>query len=264
MAIKGKKKTKGRRPKAAAPKPVVVTPKQPLVARRWFQVVVVALIVAGIAGGIGYGFGHQSTLDEQAADEAATTKALTTYKKDADAALRNVGYPTKEGFGILTKLPTATAVRQGAVSDREVSGLAQSAIKEAKAANEGLNAIDVDKLIPGLQPTIADHIVGSRDEMAAAMEMYRQHAVLLKEAVASDGHVRTFLLEAAERLRGSANAVFSRGYNRFIGILKFYGLYTPPEQPGAPAGGLPGGLPAGIPEIPEGDSGAVPALPAGP
>jgi len=250
VAIKGKRKTKGRRPKAAAPKPVVVTPKQPLVARRWFQITVVAILTSGLALGIGYGFGNQSSIDASGRQRAAAMKALTSYRGEVDAALEDVGPPAPDGFQMLPDLPTADSVRSGEQSDRQAAQAARDAVKSTKAASAALQAIDVDRLKPGLPLLVTDAIVGSRDVMREGIEAMQRSALLLQRAAESEGVEQAYLLDAADQALAGAKKVFASGSQRYILTLSEYSLSSsassgPPGVPPGMPGPLPGGIPAG-------------------
>src|SRR5438309_4329329 len=97
MAIKGKRRTK-RRGVAAAPKPVYVRPKRPLLARRGFQIGALVVIVVGAAAAVTTALVIQHHQNQKNALKATETKIVHRFGASLDNDVSNIGQPFQTTF----------------------------------------------------------------------------------------------------------------------------------------------------------------------
>ena len=236
MAIKGKKRTRSRRPKPAAPKQSVVVPKKRFLSRRWVQVTAASLMALAVGLGFGYGFGKQSETTRKGAVRAKEREAATEYRDKVDAALKGVGSPdpaTGE-FVVLSDLSSGIEGLKGGGSDGAASRTAAESASKAKAAAKEIDQVDLTKLVEtdtSLPAAFTAPLFESQGDMAKGLELYQQAALNLKRAVQNDGTARSGFISAARKLSELGAAFFADGYEDYVAAQIEAGVYTPPVNP---------------------------------
>jgi uncharacterized membrane protein YgcG len=254
MAIKGKSKPRSRRAVTPGPKPVYVVPKKRLLARRGFQIGVLAVLVIGAAAGITYGLAHERS--QQRVQELAQREQDTigSYKTQIATVLGTSGLGQANqtnGFDVvptavslLGQLDPSKAPPKGALTTAQD---AESATKKAAAA---IDAIDTTKLLggKGFDATLVTTVQDSQTGMVNGLKLYEQIANTTALAIKASGSEQKDLVQVATNLIPTAKSLFDAGYQGYVEAQVSAGVYAPPTQPGVP-GGIPGaGIPgAGVP-----------------
>src|SRR5438067_2613796 len=143
MAIKGKRRRK-RRGVAAAPQPVYVQPKRPLLGRRWFQITALGVIVVGAAVSITIALIIQHHSNQKKAQEAAEVRITERFGTEIDNALSGVGQQFQDQF---TPFPTLSSdiasFKSGTLSASDASTKATGYAAAARTAYDTIQKIDV-------------------------------------------------------------------------------------------------------------------------
>src|SRR5947199_785145 len=125
MAIKGKGRSK-RRGVAAAPKPVYVQPKRPLLTRRAVWIPALAVLLAGTIVGIVMGLSSEHRHNQQRTLKAKETSIVDRFGHTIDSDLAGVGQPFQTQFQAFPDLTAdVTKLGSGQLS-------APDAVKEGK------------------------------------------------------------------------------------------------------------------------------------
>jgi hypothetical protein len=252
MAIKGKSKARSRRTVTPGPKPVYVVPKKRLLARRGFQIGVLAVLLIGAAAGITYGLAHERT--QQRAKELAQREQDTigSYKTQITSALGTPGLGQANQTSGFDVIPSAIALLgqldPSKAPPRDALKTAQDAEKATKTAAAAIDAIDTIKLLrdKGFDPTLVNVVQDSQTGMVNGLKLYEQIANAIALAVKANGTERKDLIKVATNLIPTAKGIFDSGYLDFTQAQIVAHVFAPPTQPGAP--GVPGGIPgAGVP-----------------
>lgn len=252
MAIKGKARSRTKKAVTRGPKPVYVPVKKPFFARRGVRVTILAVLLAGLAGGLWYGFAKQASRNREK-ERAARATALQAREASTvgqlvsqiDGALgANVGskLPPGDRFGAFPGLKTSIddlTAGKGKPADAATS--AKAVIAAAPAAYKAIEAIQVAQLLGG-KGFSADLVVSALDaqtKMGTGLHLYEDAANLLLLAVAAVGEQRTKLLGEASSVLGTATSIFGSGYTDYVNAQATAGIFNP-TQPGGT--GLPGGV----------------------
>ena len=232
MAIKGKKKTRGRpRVVATAPRPFLVPPKTPLLRRKGTQFVLILLlegIIAAVA--IGYRISREG---------AAHTKAVQEFGSGVDTFLQGngVGQPIPGAVLVLPQMAeTVGQLRTG-------KGDARETLRNAKAWEEA--AARTADQIGSLQVELAP-LKSARLSMRQGLLMYSAVAANLQVAAELEGRAQKELLDNLGIELQIAGEVFDTGYQLLQEERRKADLLDPASLGGFPGGGLPGGVP-GLP-----------------
>jgi hypothetical protein len=240
MAIKGKRKSRGKpRTVAAPPRPFLVRPKTPLFRRRPVQVVVL-LIVFGLVAALGWGLRSRQ-------DAAQLRLSVSRFGSSAEATLSATGVATPFGGSWLVLPDLGGAVSQlgggnGKALDQAVRNVRENGDSWATSATQAADAI------AAIETEDAD-LKQSRNLMEQGLRLYASMADEIQVAAAIDTDARKHLLSAIQQQLAAAAGVFDTGW----------GLLTQRRaEAGIPVLNQPPGLPPGVPGAPQ-----IPGLPPG-
>jgi hypothetical protein len=270
MAIKGKKKSqKTRAKRPSAPKPVIVVPQKPFLARRWVQVTAVAIIALLFGLGFGYGFGKQDRVNETAAAKQNAQAVVKNWASLLDSSMKGVG-TYDVGTHAYKAFPSlaadmATITKSSGVDAASVKDAA-SVIDVAQKAGTALEGSVLSKMMGS--KTIPDNVrtdlINSQKRLTQALALYVHAATDLKIASVTTGKSKSESLASAGQLITIAGALISDGYNDYVtsrldsGVGYDQATKQQLEQQ-ALQNALPSGAPAGIPgTVPGGVPGVVP------
>jgi hypothetical protein len=246
MAIKGKGKTRGKKPVAPAPRPVLVTRKPPVYRRKWLQYSLIAVVVVAVGFGVLLSL-HASSARSFKAKEAAAVTAFSnqvTSKVPKDAS--SVSGSTLFLFPSAPSGLDSLASGEAAPADSLTQAKAYAA--EAKAAADSISAIKTEALIsvkftlsassqraPGLtRKTLND----AQYLMVKGLRIYQQVFALWGRAAAPDtpDALRKELAARAKVIATTGGQIWDRGWTEFVQVrfqagLASLGNFSPPPAP---------------------------------
>ena len=240
MAIKGKGRTKAR-PAARAPRREAVPVPVPWARRRWVQML--AVFLAGLLvfwGGIWLtnGLRDQDRESEQAQQSLEKRRAGTAWQSLVETQVGKVGQIELGTPPVVFPEVRSTLgdLAEGTPED------AASTLREAAAQARGIaNAVQDYDLAgsltgKGFDKGEALRFLSARDELVAAMAIYREAALLGAVAAKLDPDVRGPVLGRAQSLVAQAESALARFETNHIEALSAAGIH--PANPAIP--GLPG------------------------
>jgi hypothetical protein len=238
MAIKGKKKSRGRpRVVATAPRPFLVRPKTPLLRRKSMQLVLILLLEGIIAAfAIGYRISR---------DDAAHTSAVQEFGGGVDSFLQGngVGQPIPGAVLVLPEMAQSVAqLREGQGDTKVILANAKSWEEAANRTAEQIGSLEVELA----------QLKAARLSMRQGLQMYAAVSANLQVAAELEGRPQKDLLDNLGVELQVAAEVFDTGYQLLQEERRKAELVDPS------LGGFPGGG-EGVPGLP----GGVPGLPGG-
>jgi hypothetical protein len=245
MAIKGKGKTK-RRGVGAAPKPVYVKPKRPILARKGFWIIVGSIALAAIVISVVSAILVHNGNKHKAATRAAEAAIVRNFGTQIDNALAQVGQGTSlTSFQALPDLSAAiTDLQSGKLSAK--AAIKQAAADKAKAASAlaAVQNIKGSSMISGHTDALNNLVIG-QNQLASGLQLYEQVADSLKLSAEATGRLQKQLFAHTAGLLLTANQVFQGGYEALVGERAKFGLVSlsPQSQPPSTGGSVPGNLP---------------------
>jgi hypothetical protein len=235
MAIKGKKKSRGRpRVVATAPRPYLVPPKTPLFRRKGTQFVLL-LILFGVIAGV-------ATAYRISRDNREHLEAVEDFGGQVEGPLLEggVGQPVSGRMLVLPEMGQAIGQLMGGKGD------AAKALKPAETWEK--SATRAADTIAAVESEVTE-LEQARDGMEQGLRLYAGIAADLQLVADLEGSAQQRLLRnVSEDLTVAAN-VFDGGWRlllveRHRAGLPDPALGIPPGFPGAPGGGgpvIPGG-----------------------
>lgn len=234
MAIKGKKRTRGRpRAVAHAPRPFLVPPKTPLFRRRGVQIVLIAF-VWGIFALLGWGL-------RASQDAGRHREEVTDFSTQLESAMAASGVATVTPGGPVI-LPEMAQIAAALKEGERPGGLAQQVGRwrtSALEAADAVAAIDSDRA----------ELQRVRGEIASSLRLYAVLAKQIRVASLLDGPSQRQLLSAIDDQLLLAAGMFDEGWRLLLAERRRVGISDPAPQSGLPPGG---GLPPGF-EFPPGE-----------
>jgi hypothetical protein len=234
MAIKGKTKSRSKKPVAAGPKPAYVPVKIPFMRRRGLWIAVVTVVAIGSIAGITYGFAKERTRSREEEVAKRLRTAMTTYQSEVDPILAGVGTPSPpSSFTAMSTLTSAVSgLQKGAVTPSAVSAAVQTAsgaAEQAKSAYTAFDKIDVTAIIvnKGFDQGFALYMIDSQKRMVAGLKLFEQAANLLLEASKLDGDAQAQLLDSTSGILAIASATFNDGYSDYVQAQSEAGTFQP-------------------------------------
>lgn len=233
MAIKGKKRSRGRpRAVATAPKPYLVPAKTPLMRRKSTQFVLLLLLFGLIA--------VAATAYRISRDNREHLQAVQEFENQVERPIIDggVGQPTSGRMLILPEMGQAIGQLLGGQGKPEE--VLKPAEKWERSATEAAEA--VAKVQTGLQ-----ELKEARDGMERGLRLYGAIAADLQLVSGVDGSVRDRLVRNVGEELAVAAEVFDAGWSKLLVERHRAGLPDPiiGLPPGFPGGGsqipLPGG-----------------------
>jgi len=235
MAIKGKGRSK-RRGVAAAPKPVYVEPKRPLLGRRWFQITVLVVIVLGAAAGVTAGLIVKHNSNRAKALKAVETSITQRFGTLVDSDLSGVGQPFQTQFTAFPQLATdITDFKSGKLTASQAETKSAGYATAARDAAASLQKIPTATMIQGHADLVP--LSDSQNLLGEALQVYEQVADQFKLATAATGFEQRALLAHASKLQLVAQRIFGDGYQKLTNVRGLFNLLsTTPPQPLTPTG----------------------------
>ena len=242
MAIKGKGRTKARRP-VRAPRREPVPVPVPFVRRRWVQLT--AAFIAGLLIFMG-GVWLTNGLRDQDDPERATQQELV--RRRAGTAWQTLVQEQVGALGTVTiEAPPAILPQVGSTlaalteADRVPEDAVETLRTSAADAKEARDAIEAYALSgeiggKGFRPEQVLRYLSARDELLTALSLYEEAARLGAAAARLDPADREPVVAQAQAVVAMAEAALARFQTHQIEALSAAGIR--PEQPGIP--GLPG------------------------
>ena len=230
MAIKGKKRAKGRpRAVATAPRPFLVPPKTPPLRRRGVQIALI-VVFQGLVALVGWGLNN-------AQDASERREAVERFAIQVESALGATGVSTPVPGGPLILPEVGQAVGEllsGQARERRIAADAEEWPDRAREAADAVEQI---------RTGTAD-LRQARNQMALGLQLYAAVARNVGLAITLEGDPRDRLLESIQEELGVAAAVFDSGWDRLQEERREAGIPTeaaspPAAPPGFPAPGLP-------------------------
>lgn len=230
MAIKGKKRAKGRpRAVATAPRPFLVPPKTPPLRRRGVQIGLIVL-VEGLIALLGWGL-------KTAQDSSQRREAVERFATQVESALGATGVSTPLPGGPLILPDLGQAVGELSTGDAKEKRVSADAKEWRGQAQEGADAV---QNIRAGTPILRE----ARDQMVVALQLYAVLARNVSLAVGLEGDAREQLLESLREELAVAAAVFDSGWRQLQEERREAGI---PAQTGPPPGAPPGFPAPGLP-----------------
>jgi hypothetical protein len=237
MAIKGKGKTRARQP-VRAPRRGPVPVPVPFVRRRGVQVA--AAFLAGLLvfwGGIWLtnGLREQDRSERNAEEELLRRRAGSAWENLVATEVGAIG--TLEPGRPPVLLPQVRATVTG-LADETPEGAVRTLRDAAADAREAIDGIDGYQLSgslrdKGFESDEVLRFLSARDEMVAAIELYRQAALLGALAADLDGASRKATLDRAEALLTNADTALIRFQTHQSEALAAAGIIQQPTLPGS-------------------------------
>jgi hypothetical protein len=229
MAIKGKKKSRGRpRVVATAPRPYLVPPRTPLFQRKTTQFVLLLLLFGAIAG--------VATAYRISRDNREHLQAVEDFGGQVERPLlEGVAQPLSGRMLVLPEMGQAIGQLLGGKGD------AAKALKPAETWEE--SATRAADTIAAVESEVTE-LEQARDGMEQGLRLYAGMAADLQLVADLEGSAQKRLLRnVSEELAVAAN-VFDGGWRlllveRHRAGLPDPALGIPPGFPGAPGGGMP-------------------------
>ena len=233
MAIKGKKRGRGRpRAVATAPRPFLVPPRTPVFRQTAVQVLLIVLVLGGIAG-LGVGL-------RASQENAALLDDVTEFGSQVEATFASEG--VVQLFG-----PTPIPLPELTSAVAQIPEANAKAIDEIRTNAErwATNAEEAAEQISSLEPETPE-LTSARILMANGLRMYAELAREVRIATALEGDAQKNLLTVLQSQLSIAAETFDIGWQELVSTRARAGI-TPLQGPlGPPPGGVPG-LPPGLP-----------------
>lgn len=234
MAIKGKSKSRARRPATNAPRPVVVAPKRPFLARRSTRWGILGLVLAAAAVTLLLVWNNEQ--DKRIREDQGL--AIDQVSRQIDLLLEPVSQP---GAGsaptVLPEfVPQVEALKAGAAPPADVAEAGRPLPKLLDTATESLAAIEVPEDLRNTEYT--GEVIDARTTMTEALKVYKVAVQLVLDAVEARGADRRRLLDRASEQITIGARLFGYGYQKLTNIRIELGTFSStefnplPPQPG--------------------------------
>jgi hypothetical protein len=233
MAIKGKGKTRARRPATNAPRPVIVPPKVPLLRRRWFRVVALLVVLAGIGGGLLVAFRvradderERKLKDAVAQFDAGVRIPLQDISQDVPPARLLLFPDFVQDFG---------QFQEGKLKEPKMRRVAEQVKGDADRVRQSVQNVEIPE---GMRNTkYATEMADGQLLMGQAFQAYGRVADLVLLSLDLDGKPRRTLLGQIAAQLTDAGFLFDAGYQKVINAKADFGLIqtSAPSVPFSPA-----------------------------
>lgn len=233
MAIKGKGKTRGGRPGTNAPRPVIVVPKKPFLARRSTRWGALALVLIAVGVTMLVAWQKQQADD----DRQRQGHAIDEVDRRVTLALQSVATP---GAGSsITVLPEFTA-------QLDQFKAAQARPADVRRANTELPEVlgGAIEVVGGIE--VPDDLrnteytgewLDAQQFMVQGLKAYQVAVRLVLDATVLTGEDRTALLERASEQIQLAADTFGYGRQKLVNIRTDLGTFDATDfNPGFPTG----------------------------
>jgi hypothetical protein len=247
MAIKGKTKTRSKRPPARAPRREPVPVPKPVYARRWVQLTAAFLLGIGVllfAGWVRGNLRDDRARDKAAQDLATQRQAVQEWKRTVEGQIATVGQiqtgslqPPTVAAGVTAALSALAGGQDKGVTADTLS----QARKALKAAADQIESFKLSEAIQGkgFEGGPAEFLLTSQTDLASALHAFEDAARLAQLALAADKDTRKDIAAAAQGVAGRAAGLLQIGWNQYQNALASVQL-TSPVGPGPASAGSTG------------------------
>jgi hypothetical protein len=236
MAIKGKRRARGRRVVAAPPRPQLVVRKPPIFRRRWFLITLGVVAIGGILIVVLTSI-HSSDVKKLKDREAAAIGTLTQQFVAQFPADRQV-VPPDLYFFYPTLSDSLDSLGNGKLTAKDANDQAQKLLNSSTKAASGIAKVSVEKLIPatftvsrvahaGGKGITRQELLEARFLMQRAFRLYASIPTVMKAAVEAEGAKQKALIDDAKQLGTEAADLFSQGWQIVVAIQTRLGIQAP-------------------------------------
>jgi hypothetical protein len=225
LAIKGKKKTRGGRPGTNAPRPVVVVPKRPILARPITRWGILGLVVLAIAATLLIAWNKEQ--DKKVKERQGI--AIDEASNKMDLAVQGVSTPAAgSGSTVLSGFtPQVEAVRAGTAKPADVTKLEKDAKAVPKALDNAIAALGAFEIPKDLLNTkYTAEVLDAKTLEIEALNVYKVGAELVRDALALEGKTQKTLLDRASEQFSIGARLFDDGHQKIVNIRVELGTFT--------------------------------------
>lgn len=248
MAIKGKSKGRTGRSVTPGPKPVYTPVKKPLLAKRGLWITIGSILGVALLAGlvVGWLIERDSNADAELQERMQTT--VNQYQGALAPILAILGQPVPPAsFSGLPEFTQALTDLENETGDEPVDaqGLhdtVDNTLQSVRNAEQALEELDASELVSGkgFSQEFVLYVIGSKADIARAVSLYEQAALLLRMAAGAEGPERAELVARARGVADAAADLLSSGYADFVQAQTEAGLFDPSTlQPPGPTGQVP-------------------------
>jgi hypothetical protein len=243
MAIKGKSKGRSARSVTPGPKPVYTPVKKPLLAKRGFWITIGSILGVALLAGlvVGWLIERDSNADAELQERMQT--AVNQYQGALAPILAILGQPVPPAsFSGLPEFTQALTDLENETRDEPVAaqGLDETVdntLQSVRNAEQALGELDASELVSGqgFSQEFVLYVIGSKADIARAVSLYREAALLLRMAADAEGPEREELVARARGVADAAAELLNSGYSDFVQAQTEAGLFDPStlQPPGA-------------------------------
>ena len=235
MAIKGKGRTRTRQP-VRAPRREAVPVPLPFAQRRGVQVV--AAFLAGLLvfwGGIWLtnGLREESRTETDQQQELSRRRAGSAWQQEIQTEVSKIGTIQQAAPPVLLPTVRSTITALGKEPPKGAAATLQAAAADARKAAEAIGKYDLTGTLRDRGFAAADvlQFLSARDELVAAISLYREAALVGVVAAGLDGPARTEAVDRASSLLTLADDALTRFEQHQLEALSSAGIR--PGVPGA-------------------------------
>ncbi len=227
MAIKGKNRPRRGRTSSNAPRPVIVVPRKRFLARKGVQIGILALLLAGIAGGLFTGYLVQRNKDRK----AAQGQAVEDYHRQVLGAVTAISRPSSpSGVLILPDLiASIPKLQSGKASPQKVRTNATPVPKGIDDSIETLVKMDIPTRLRNTR--VATQLADAQLLMQQALRAYRVLTLLVIDATRLPQPSRKPILERAGDEARLAARLWDTGYQKITNLRIDFGTFQPQTAP---------------------------------
>ena len=240
MAIKGKSKSRGAKTVASGPKPTYVPVKTPLLRRRGLWIGLGAVVSVAIVTAVAFGLVNERNQSRDRDRLERMVAAVEDYKGQIEPILVPIGQAVPpSSFAAFPSLGTAIDALRGETVDKtaldQAATEADAAVSTTRSAAGLFGEIKPTDIVAdkGFGPDFILYVINSQDGFVRAMGLYRQAALLVKDALGTEeGPARDELVARAGAVYGLAGETFGRAYGDYVQAQSLAQVFQ----------GTPGGL----------------------
>ena len=252
MAIKGKGKSRSRRPIGAPPRPQLVIRKRPLWTRRSTWIALGAIAVLAVAVMVAIGIRNNSREDGLAEEAKSVREFSTLVGVQLPPGAQPLG-PTNWHL-----FPTAqqdlASIEAGDLRGKDATDRADALLGAATKSADAIEAVRVPQVVPEEFPDTRNQLNAAQFLMVQGLQGYERVAGLMRVAALSTGERRSGVVEQATLLANQAADLFDRGWTELLNVQSRVGvsidpstLVPPAPQPSAAPTAAPSASPPAAP-----------------
>jgi hypothetical protein len=222
LAVKGKSKSRGGRPRTNAPRPVVVVPKPPVLARRSIRFGILGVVVLTAATILLVVWNNEQDAKERRRQGEAIEEVNTKIELALD------GIATPGAIGPNAVLPEFVAqvetLKTGTAKPADVEKAAKDLPKVLDGGVEKLEDLEVPEELRNTEYTI--EVIDARESMVEALKAYRVGVALVQASLDLEGPARKAVLDQVTEQFALASRLFDNGRQKITNIRTDLGTFT--------------------------------------